>query len=407
MTEKTKPANRLRAELVGQLRARGVLHSDAVADALSTIPRERFIPEVMAQEGLEAVYRDQAFVTKKDLRGMPLSSSSQPALMARMLELLELRPRLRVLEVGTGTGYNAALLAHLVGAQGKVTSIDVDRELARRAKRALKESGYTVSVSVGDGRIGYDPAAPYDRIIVTACADEIPRAWLEQLKEGGLLEVPLRLDPDRAAIQVIPVFQRRGDRLHSTALTWGGFMPLHGGDGGWRPPPTTLTASRTDGGKHTALVSITGPGLSALSAATTRELLAAVLAHGRRPPSSGMIEMSSAQPPLLLIYLLLKIPANQRLAIRSDATLGVGLIHRRSRSLSFVSVRSPWMEAARSQKTRIRWRLDAYGGDAAAAELSRLITEWKALQHAGRQTLRITASGSGDRSGLRYGWHRS
>ena len=407
MTKTTKPARRLRAELVAELRATGVLDSDAVADALLTIPRERFIPEVMAQEGLDAVYRDQAFVTKKDPRGMPLSSSSQPALMARMLELLELGPRLRVLEVGTGTGYNAALLAYLVGARGKVTSVDVDRELARRARRALKESDSTVSVFVGDGRSGYEAAAPYDRIIVTACADEIPRAWLEQLEEGGLLEVPLRIDPDRAAIQVIPVFQRRGDRLHSTALTWGGFMPLHGGDGGWRPPPPTLTASRTDGGKHASLVSITGPGLSSLSAAAARELLAAVLTDGRRPRSSGIIEMSSAHPPLLLIYLLLKIPANRRLAIRTNATLGVGLIHRRSRSLSFVSVRSPWTESPRSQKTRIRWRLDAYGGDAAAAELARLITEWKAMQQAGRQTLRITASGSGDRLGLRFGWHRS
>ena len=237
MTRTAKTGHRLRAELVDELRSKGVVYSDAVADAFATVPRERFIPDVMAERGLEAVYRDQAFVTKKDPRGMPLSSSSQPALMARMLELLDLQPGLHVLEVGTGSGYNAALLAHLVGPRGRVTSIDVDSDLARLAGRALKDSGYRVAVHVGDGREGWKESAPYDRIIVTACADEIRRRWLEQLKDGGLLELPLRLDPDRAAIQVIPVLQRRGDRLRSTALTSGGFMPLHAGDGGWGGVP--------------------------------------------------------------------------------------------------------------------------------------------------------------------------
>jgi methyltransferase of FxLD system len=406
MTRTAKTAHRLRAELVDELRSKGVVYSDAVADAFATVPRERFIPDVMAERGLEAVYRDQAFVTKKDPRGMPLSSSSQPALMARMLELLDLQPGLHVLEVGTGSGYNAALLAHLVGPRGRVTSIDVDSDLARLAGRALKDSGYRVAVHVGDGREGWKESAPYDRIIVTACADEIRRRWLEQLKDGGLLELPLRLDPDRAAIQVIPVLQRRGDRLRSTALTSGGFMPLHAGDGGWRPPPSTLTASRSGGGKHASLVSITGPGLSALPESAARELLAAALTSRRRPRSRGVIGISSAEPPLLLLYLLQKIPADRRLAIHSDAMLGVGLMHRRSRSLAFVSVQSPWMEAPDSRKTRAPWRLDSYGGDAAAGELERLLGEWEAMQAAGRQALRIVASGSGEVLRLRFRWER-
>jgi protein-L-isoaspartate(D-aspartate) O-methyltransferase len=238
-------------------------------DAFQALRREealaqRFIPQMLAERGLEAVYQDDAFVTKRGPRGMPLSSSSQPALMAEMLELLDLRAGHRVLEIGSGTGYNAALLAHIVGSNGRVTTVDVDSELAKRARGALREAGYPASVRVGDGRDGLPKSAPYDRIIVTACADEIPRTWLEQLTEGGRLELPLRLDPDGAAIQLIPVLERHGDRLRSVGLTWGGFMPLHSGDGGWRPPPATLAASRSRKGKHSALMSIAGAGLEQL-----------------------------------------------------------------------------------------------------------------------------------------------
>src|SRR5437016_1775132 len=117
-TEMVKPASRLRADLVRELREEGVIGSEAVADAFATVPRERFIPQIVREHGLDAVYRDEAFVTKKDSRGMPLSSSSQPALMAQMLDLLQLQPGQRVLEIGAGTGYNAALLSHLVGPRG-------------------------------------------------------------------------------------------------------------------------------------------------------------------------------------------------------------------------------------------------------------------------------------------------
>jgi protein-L-isoaspartate(D-aspartate) O-methyltransferase len=370
------------------------------------VPRERFVPEVLAQQGLESVYSDQAFVTKADPGGLPLSSSSQPALMAKMLELLDLHPGQRVLEIGAGTGYNAALLAQLVGSGGKVTSIDVDKDLARRARGALKDAGYKASVVVGDGRGGWPDAAPYDRIIVTACADEIPRPWLEQLEDGGRLELPLRLDPDRAAIQVIPVFERRGDRLRSTALTWGGFMPLHGGDGGWRHPPASLSASRSGAGTHSSLVSIAGPAVAGLSRSAARELLGSVLTTNERPRAHGLVAMNSAHPPLLLIYLLLKIPAARRLALHADGRLGVGVIHRSTRSLAFVSVPSPWMGQPEGRRRRAPWRLDAYGGDAAASELERLLANWEAMQRDGRRTLRITAHGRRDPLRLRFGWSR-
>ena len=244
---------RLRDGLVSELRSRGVIHSEAIAAAFAMVPREHFIPEVVAEQGLEAAYQDRAFPTKHDRQGMPISSSSQPAIMAEMLELLELAPGQRVLEIGAGTGYNAAVLSQLVGAEGRVTTIDIDPEIVGRAKRALGDAGYRADVRQGDGRAGFAKHQPYDRIIVTASADQLQPAWLEQLAEGGRIIVPLRLDPDADAIQLIPVFERRGQWLRSLETTSGGFMPLHGGDGGWRSPPASLTAARHRPGKHSAV----------------------------------------------------------------------------------------------------------------------------------------------------------
>ncbi|WP_243726038.1 methyltransferase domain-containing protein [Actinomadura rubrisoli] len=106
-----------------------------------------------------------------------------------MLDALALRPGMRVLEVGTGTGYNAALLAELTGAEN-VTTVEVDPSLADHARRALEDAGYPVTVVTGDGMRGYRHNAPYDRIIVTAAVREVPYAWVEQLGAGGLILVP-------------------------------------------------------------------------------------------------------------------------------------------------------------------------------------------------------------------------
>ena len=397
-------ALRLRRELVEKLRAKGAIGSDAEEAAFLAVPRERFVPDVVADRGLEAVYRDEAIVTKRDPRGMPLSSSSQPALMAKMLGLLAPDPGDRVLEIGTGTGYNAALLAHMVGPKGRVTTVDVDPDLARAARRALREAGYRTSVKVGDGRHGFANGAPFDRIVVTACADEIPRFWLEQLRDGGRLELPLRLDPDGAAIQLIPVLERHGDRLVSVGLTWGGFMPLHGGDGGWRPPPAMLGASRSVKGKPSSLISISGAGLEQLSADAARELLASTLAKRNRPRRQGMTDLSSARPPLMLIYLLLRIPATRRVSLSQDERLGIGIVDRPSRSLAIVSLRSPWNSDIDTPDRRVRWRLDAYGNDTAAVELDQLLSEWQRLRHEHRTRLEVIAQGHADPLRLSFAW---
>ncbi|MFC5185665.1 methyltransferase domain-containing protein [Actinomadura harenae] len=118
------------------------------------------------------------------------SSSSAPFIMARLIEALDVRPGMRVLEIGTGTGYNAAVLAHLVGVE-KVVSIEIDPVVASRARAALESAGFRVKVVVGDGELGHAAGAPYDRVIATASAHTVPHAWVEQTRPGGLILVPL------------------------------------------------------------------------------------------------------------------------------------------------------------------------------------------------------------------------
>ncbi len=206
------------------------MKSAAVRRAFLAVPRERFLPEVAEHEGLERVYQNQAIVTVKDERGVPASSSSQPSLMAAMLEQLDLRAGHRVLEVGAGTGYNAALLAKLVGARGRVVSVELDPATARGARRALASVKSGARVVRGDGRDGWPLAAPYDRIIVTASTPAVPAVWHEQLVDGGLLELPLRLARAVEA-QVIVTLRKQGDALRSEALLPGGFMPLRDAPG--------------------------------------------------------------------------------------------------------------------------------------------------------------------------------
>ena len=121
---------------------------------------------------------------------LPSSSASGPIIVAVMLAALDAHDGHRVLEVGTGTGYNAALLAHRLGAR-QVTSIEVDPVIATHARKALSDAGLgAVTVVTGDGALGYPPGAPYDRLIVTAACNQVPYAWVEQTRPGGRIVVP-------------------------------------------------------------------------------------------------------------------------------------------------------------------------------------------------------------------------
>ncbi|MBV9010671.1 MAG: methyltransferase domain-containing protein [Pseudonocardiales bacterium] len=121
---------------------------------------------------------------------LPSSSASGPVIVAVMLAALDVREGHRVLEVGTGAGYNAALLAHRLGA-GQVISIEIDPEIATHARKALSEAGFgAVTVATGEGALGYPPGAPYDRVIVTAACNRVSYAWVQQTRPGGRIVVP-------------------------------------------------------------------------------------------------------------------------------------------------------------------------------------------------------------------------
>jgi protein-L-isoaspartate(D-aspartate) O-methyltransferase len=202
--------------LLDYMIARGALWSPALMAAFRATPRQLFLdrlwcpregrwrvvdPADPAAEDLALIYSDRAITTRlsdapEGEVGAAVSSSSQPSLMAQMLEDLELRPGLKVLEVGAGTGYNAALIAYVVG---RVTSIDVDQDVLRDALRHLDAlPDRDVLLVYGDGRLGYQDGAPFDRIQMAAATDDLEPAWLGQLAPGGIVQVPLDLGPGMA-----------------------------------------------------------------------------------------------------------------------------------------------------------------------------------------------------------------
>jgi protein-L-isoaspartate(D-aspartate) O-methyltransferase len=203
-----------------------------VADAFATVPRERFVPPMP----LERVYRvDEAIPTRFDEEGVSISSSSAPSIMAVMLEMLEVAPGQRVLEIGTGTGYNAALLARLVGSGGSVWTIDIDPTISDDAVANLAQAGVEgVRVVTGDGWLG-QPGQTFDRMMATAECWDVAPAWVQQLAEGGFLILPMWLRP---GLSLAVAFEKTRGALVSRSLCYCGFMPLRGPHGG--PPRRAL-----------------------------------------------------------------------------------------------------------------------------------------------------------------------
>ncbi|WP_319019117.1 methyltransferase, FxLD system [Microbispora sitophila] len=212
-------ADRLRADLVAALRERGSIRSPEVAAAFTKVPRERFAPEAP----LDAAYsaRD-VVVTKRDPDGRATSSISAPWLQAEMLEAARLTRGARVLEIGSG-GYNAALIAEIVGPDGFVVTVDIDPWVTERAARFLADTGYPqVKVVLGDAEHAADEYGPYDAILVTAGAWDCP--WGRLLAPEGRMVVPLRF----ATITRSITFVRDGDRLQGLDATVCGFIPMQG-----------------------------------------------------------------------------------------------------------------------------------------------------------------------------------
>ncbi|MFQ3566124.1 MAG: methyltransferase domain-containing protein [Aggregatilineales bacterium] len=208
--------------LVELLKARGELRDPRIEAAFLATPRALFLPDLPPEQ----VYADAAIPIKSGPEGAIFSSSSQPSMMAIMLEQLQLEPGHNVLEIGTGTGYNAAIIAHIVGPHGRVTTIEIDRAVADDARTHLQKAKISaVSVVEGDGALGYPARAAYDRIIATAGIWDVPRIWRQQLKKGGILVAPIWLE----GMQYSAAFHLQPDGSLLSADNYPcGFIPLRG-----------------------------------------------------------------------------------------------------------------------------------------------------------------------------------
>jgi protein-L-isoaspartate(D-aspartate) O-methyltransferase len=216
-------ADEMRAAMTDRLVAGGWISGSEVAAAFRTVPRHLFVPEGTP---LETAYDlDQSVVTKVGAGGASVSTVSAPWLQARMITQAGIAPGMRVLEVGSG-GYNAALLAHLVGESGRVVTLDIDPEVTARATAGLDAAGYgdRVVVVTADAEHGAPAHADYDAVVVTVGAWDIAPAWLEQLTPDGVLVVPLRMNTFTRSLAL----RRSGEHWASTSAQLCGFVPMQG-----------------------------------------------------------------------------------------------------------------------------------------------------------------------------------
>ncbi len=259
----------LQRALVDRMVRDRVISTVQVEAAFRAVPRHLFLPGVP----LSQVYNDTSIVTKT-AGELTISSSSQPSMMAIMLEQLQVQPGQQVMEVGAGTGYNASLLAYMVGEQGRVVTIDIDDDMVDAARTRLHAAGYgRVTVFHGDGGAGYARLAPYDRIIVTVGADDIPPAWHEQLRPGGRLVVPLGITPldGISGHKLLATFEIAGHYLESRRLSHCRFVALRGAFGAQATSPLVLDA-RSEIRLVTGSADLTAEGLAAALAEPGREV---------------------------------------------------------------------------------------------------------------------------------------
>ncbi|MEU3787178.1 methyltransferase, FxLD system [Streptomyces sp900129855] len=202
------------------------LRDARVETAMRTVPRHAFLPDATIEEA----YANKSVTIKEnpDEDALPLSCASQPDVVHFMLVQLAVREGDNVFEIGAGTGYNAALLKHLTGKSGQVTTCDIDADVTAYARRTLDANGYEdIRVVTRDGALGAPEFSPYDRMIATVGMWDLPCAWWDQLAVGGRLVVPLRWRGLSRAV----AFQREEGRMRSDSVRMCGFLPVIGQDG--------------------------------------------------------------------------------------------------------------------------------------------------------------------------------
>lgn len=365
-------------QLLARLGGLADLLDDPLKEAIISVDRRLFIPT----DAEQLAYQDAAVVTKCDSRGQPTSSASQPAIVARMLQDLELRPGLRVLEIGTGTGYNAGLLKYLVGTKGTVTSIEIDPDVAAAATAALEQANLSVHVVSGNGLAGFEFNAPYDRIIATASIHTIPEPWFEQLREGGLIIAPLRLSPSVNFPQAVLTWRKTDDRLSLVRRAAGGFM-------GARQLPTDSSPRMPALDVHESndleqnVLSVSGPHVTDTSWSSL-ELLSQLLSTSRIERVFYPAVIGS-QLYELFVFLALALPAEHLISIVArdgvsapfgGDTLGVW---------NPATTSAAWIAGQASTADRIEAAKDGYGFQL----LGRAVDEWDELHRPMLESLQL------------------
>lgn len=322
-------------------------------EAFLSTPRHLFLPDVAPA----TAYLDDAIPTRwgeEDGVRVAISSSSQPTMMAIMLRDLDLKSGMRVLEIGTGTGYNAAILARIVGAEN-VTSIDIDPEIVATALANLDRAGLTgIDARVADGWLGLPDRAPFDRIIVTVGVADIPPAWFDQLADDGAIVMPLSFQCAEYSV----AFRKFGDRLKSTAVRICRFMDLRGNN-------ARISYHRRDGWqiKHDSLTDV--------EAAEIASILAL-------PSTALAIPPEANNGPILADYLVMRHWPT--VEVSGPATTAL--------DQSEAAIVHAVVDLDRRGAATPR----ASMGDPVAAEaLRRLSTEWADLRRSGVDRIRLTA----------------
>lgn len=359
-------AVRLRRAMAGTVIARGWAVSAPVRDALRTVPRHRFAPEKDLKTAYDA--GDVAIVTCRDEAGRATSSVSAAWLQADMIEGLGLEPGSVVWEAGSG-GYNAELLAHVVGPGGRVVTSDIDEFVVRRARRFTTEAGSgRVTVVHGDAAHGAPallvPRGGFDAIVITYNCRDVAPAWKDQLAEGGRLVLPLELGGYTRAI----TFQRAGDVLVAEKFTHCGFVRAQGAHA-----RAAAVADLLDG--QLQLRFEDGPAGSA-------EGLEEALRGRRHEISTGVTMGPGFYFGSLQLYAATTLPGFCRLAVAADQESSVVEIATGSDAPAVLSGASlaylTYMQSRHSEEREWEWYVHAFGdqGPALGEKLAEAVRAW-------------------------------
>ena len=360
----------LRRAMVAQLEARWVIRNPRIAAATRRVPRHVFVPDVP----LNYAYRDEV-VPVKYQESKAVITLSQPSAIATMLEQLQVEPGMHVLEVGAGTGYNAALLAELAEGDRLVATIDIDVDLIKNARGVLDAAGYPgVRVITADGFRGAQELAPFDRIELSVATRVISPHLVDQVVDGGLLVGPLHI---KGLPFLTPSFRKQGNQLMSESIRVRSFVPLRG------EAATTTPTFRLPVRPELRFVWEANDEFPA-------GLLTRILRDNSR--SRGEIPVSWAAA----TYLLLTDEDAFYAETGDQRMRWIALVDRASESLAaIISSADGWGATA----------VVTYGPDDAYKRMQRRIEVWVRAVRPGTEALRLTAVPSGE--GVKPEQHRA